>query len=144
MRYRLNSPDVVQEMIDGEVIVVHTVTGAYYSLADWGAAIWSDLLRGLDHRAIVERIAPEGDARRETVVAEIDLFIAELRTQRLIEPDESVSGAPPSEGPVSTDRNGPYVTPSIQKYSDMEELLLIDPIHEVDPAGWPVKPKGDV
>ena len=27
----------------------------------------------------------------------------------------------------------------MEKYDDMQELLLLDPIHEVDEAGWPVK-----
>jgi hypothetical protein len=27
--------------------------------------------------------------------------------------------------------------PLLNKYSDMQELLLLDPIHDVDEAGWP-------
>jgi hypothetical protein len=30
----------------------------------------------------------------------------------------------------------------LNKYSDMQELLLLDPIHDVDDAGWP-KPNPD-
>jgi hypothetical protein len=30
-----------------------------------------------------------------------------------------------------------YVPPVMNKHSDMQELLLLDPIHEVDEAGWP-------
>ena len=31
-----------------------------------------------------------------------------------------------------------FQSPEIQKFTDMEDLLLIDPIHEVDEeAGWP-------
>jgi hypothetical protein len=25
----------------------------------------------------------------------------------------------------------------LNKYTDMQDLLLLDPIHEVDAAGWP-------
>ena len=32
----------------------------------------------------------------------------------------------------------PYTAPAVQKYDDLEDLLLLDPIHEVDEAGWPV------
>ncbi len=32
-----------------------------------------------------------------------------------------------------------YVKPVLQRYSDYQELLLLDPIHEVlESAGWPV------
>ena len=27
--------------------------------------------------------------------------------------------------------------PRLDKYTDMQELLLLDPIHEVDERGWP-------
>jgi hypothetical protein len=30
-----------------------------------------------------------------------------------------------------------FVEPLLQKYTDMEEMLLLDPIHEVDEHGWP-------
>lgn len=32
MRYRLNTPTVISEIIDGEVIVIHLGTGKYYSI----------------------------------------------------------------------------------------------------------------
>ena len=30
-----------------------------------------------------------------------------------------------------------FEKPVLQKYSDMQDLLLLDPIHEVDEMGWP-------
>jgi hypothetical protein len=33
-----------------------------------------------------------------------------------------------------------YDAPSIQKYTGMEALLLIDPIHDTDDSGWPNRP----
>jgi hypothetical protein len=33
----------------------------------------------------------------------------------------------------------PYQEPKLGKYTDMQELLLLDPVHEVDEAGWPNK-----
>ena len=32
-----------------------------------------------------------------------------------------------------------YEHPVLQKYTDMEDLLLLDPIHDVDEAGWPAR-----
>ena len=32
---------------------------------------------------------------------------------------------------------GEYQAPSLEKYSDLQDLLLIDPIHEADESGWP-------
>jgi hypothetical protein len=30
-----------------------------------------------------------------------------------------------------------FSRPILTKYTDMKELLLLDPIHEVDETGWP-------
>jgi hypothetical protein len=29
--------------------------------------------------------------------------------------------------------------PLLRKYTDMRDLLLLDPIHDVDEQGWPVR-----
>jgi hypothetical protein len=36
----------------------------------------------------------------------------------------------------------PFVIPSLQAYRDMQDMLSLDPIHDVEAAGWPV-PKMD-
>ena len=45
-RLRVNSPNVMSETIEGEVIVINLATGSYYSLKDAGAAIWHALADG--------------------------------------------------------------------------------------------------
>lgn len=142
MRFRLNSPDVLQEKIEGEVIVVHVLTGNYYSLLGSGAAIWADILGGLDTETIIEKFLASGKENRDTVSAEVHRFLDELQDEQLIVVYEPGATVPPSSGEASSpDSLAPFEPPSLQKYSDMQELLLVDPIHEVDSAGWPVKPK---
>jgi hypothetical protein len=48
-----------------------------------------------------------------------------------------VEDAELSNGKPSDISGCEFVTPCLQKYTDMEELLLIDPIHEIDEVGWP-------
>ncbi len=33
---------------------------------------------------------------------------------------------------------GAFAPPRLQRYTDMQDLLLLDPIHDVDEVGWPV------
>ena len=46
-----------------------------------------------------------------------------------------------SDAPLSVDAykllSAKYESPQLEQYSDMSELLLLDPIHEVDEQGWP-------
>ncbi len=30
-----------------------------------------------------------------------------------------------------------FVTPELTRYTDIEDMLILDPIHEVDASGWP-------
>lgn len=140
MRFRLNSPDVLQERIEGEVIVVHVLTGSYYSLLGSGAAIWSDILRGVDAETIIDQFVASGSENRVTVSAEVHRFLGELWDEQLVvvyEPGATVAPVP-GDAPAP-DGLVPFEPPSLQKYSDMQEILLVDPIHEVDSGGWPMK-----
>ena len=52
---------------------------------------------------------------------------------------ESVD-APFGQALVEAGRARPEIvglTADLGKYTDMQELLLLDPVHEVDEAGWP-------
>ncbi len=72
-----------------------------------------------------------------TARSDVERFAQDLATERLVELDEaSDATAPAPLEPVAT--RLPYVAPTVQKYDDLEDLLLLDPIHEVDEAGWPV------
>jgi hypothetical protein len=35
----------------------------------------------------------------------------------------------------------PYISPVFYVYTDMKDLLLVDPIHEVDVSGWTHQPE---
>lgn len=36
-----------------------------------------------------------------------------------------------------------YFAPKLDIYTDMQELLLLDPVHDVDETGWPAQRKHD-
>ena len=38
--------------------------------------------------------------------------------------------------PLSADRRG-YEPPILNRYDDLQNLALLDPIHDVEEAGWP-------
>ena len=40
-RFKVNTPPVIHETLDGEVIVVNLDTGTYYSIPGTGAEIWT-------------------------------------------------------------------------------------------------------
>jgi hypothetical protein len=139
--FRVNSPQVVCETIDGEVVIVHLEKGYYYSLLNTGAEVWSRIERGIDSHSIIREITQVYDGSAEEIATAIEEFLEHLQREQLIIADATVES-------VSTDNNSPEIAeitnkrrfekPMLEKFTDMEDLLLLDPIHEVDvEAGWP-------
>jgi hypothetical protein len=138
--YRLNEPDVSSELFDGEVLAINLKTGHYFSVLETGILVWQLLVvQGgsvEDTAAALTRAFPdEADA-----ASDARAFVFTLEAAGLIVPTAMDAGralAPTSLGTPG----GAYHKPVLEKYTDMKELLLIDPIHEVDVhAGWPTKP----
>lgn len=129
MAYRINSPSVIHETIDDEVVIINLDKGHYYSLNGSGARIWTGLLSGAEPAEVAASF--EGDtAVAETGVLELT---TELEQEGLIVPVDGAGATGKLEGAVAM----PFEPAKLQRYSDMEELLLLDPIHEVDEQGWP-------
>jgi coenzyme PQQ synthesis protein D (PqqD) len=134
-RFRVNSQGIVHEMIDGEVVAINLDTGSYYGTDEVGAAIWQLLAGGAtlgDVTAAALQHFAGNPAEIEHGVAE---FVQRLVTEALIVPDEDgtavATPSVPTLGPT------PFRLPRLDRYDDMRDLLLADPIHEVEPSGWP-------
>jgi hypothetical protein len=122
------SAGVIFKDFGEETVVANLDTGIFYSLGGSAPALWEMLVAG----HTVQRIAV---AFGNIDVAPIDEFVASLTTERLL---ASATGAP-SQGELTA--QGPFVTPSIERFDDLQGLLLIDPIHDVSEAGWPLRPE---
>ena len=133
MRYRLNDRDLVSEVLDGEVIVIHLQSGTYYSTLASGADIWNALLSGRTVEEIADWLARGADDERVRIAAEVAQFVSELLAENLILSTDS----DPIRRPDDLGTAAEFVTPELRKYTDMQELLLVDPIHEVTEEGWP-------
>jgi hypothetical protein len=138
--FEINAPDVVHEVIDGEAIMINMTTGSYYSLDGVGAAVWESLQQGpASSASIAAALQPAFDAEDRLLEAEIAKFLQELRVEGLLRP---ATAAPVSPRPLQVEPQ-PFSTPVLHKYTDLEALLLIDPVHDVTTQGWPNLNKTD-
>lgn len=136
MRYRVNAPQVIHETIDDETIVIHLDSGNYYSLRGTGAEIWSLLALSLPPDHVVSELLRRHDGDSDKVRTSVDQLVEELCGDELLVPDEG-EPAPTPDLPEAGART-PFEPPQFERFSDMQHLIAIDPIHEVDPArGWP-------
>ena len=141
-KFRINSPKVVHEMIDGEVVIVNLDRGDYYSLVKAGADIWEELTKGIARVDILENMVARYDTSREDMESAINELIEKLQLEELIviEQTDELNTSNATNKQIETNANKEkfsFEKPTLQKYTDMEELLALDPIHEVDEMGWP-------
>jgi Coenzyme PQQ synthesis protein D (PqqD) len=144
MRYRGNRPRVINETIDGEAIMIDLTTGSYYSLDRVGGEAWAILEASATVEDIVAELGRRYDADPAEIRRGIDDLLQRLVAEELVVPcddGEPFQAAP--AGPLPAGRR-PFQSPRLEKFTDMQDLILLDPVHEVDSRGWPHLPDENV
>jgi hypothetical protein len=69
--------------------------------------------------------------------------VGELEREDLIVPRSTANGSVDLGGLVEAPPAGvSFRAPRLEKHTDMQDLILLDPVHEVDPQrGWPHVPE---
>ena len=143
-RFRVNTPTVTHETIDGEAVIINLDSGNYYSLVEVGSFIWGLVEKGASASEVQQAVLQTYQGDAPDIDEGVQELLAQLQQENLIVP---VDGAAALDLTEVLSSNNSHEKPSfnpplLQKYSDMQELLLLDPIHDVDETGWP-KPNPD-
>jgi hypothetical protein len=143
--YRVASAEIVSDVIDGETVLVDLANGSYYTANATGGVIWSLVVRGLSGDQAVAELARRFLGDEAAIRSGCAAFIARLCAEGLLLPaangEQVHSSGAMADPPLPA--GAPVAEPKLTKYTDMEDLLSLDPIHEVDEMGWPhVKPSG--
>ncbi|MEO7361504.1 MAG: PqqD family protein [Gemmatimonadaceae bacterium] len=116
--------DVAGKVIDGEAIIMNLTNGAYYSVDAVGAVVWQWIDEEQNVSTILERLHAAFPQSAGAISTEVQLFVDQLLDDGLVQ--EGSSGFP---SPVDSDLKIPatYSTPALQKYTEMADLLALDP-----------------
>jgi hypothetical protein len=140
---RINLDKVAHETIDGEVIIINLDTGTYYNLVDVALDIWHGLEVGATVDQIVDALCGvygiTTDASREAV----DGFLASLLAEEILAPAEDAAEPPPAPFQLADRTAMTFTPPVLTTHTNMSDLLMLDPIHDVDEQGWPSAPPLD-
>lgn len=142
MRYRINAPHVIAETMGGETIIVHLATGCYFNLAGSAPEVWDALVSGETSAQILRRLEVAYDATSEALGTAVEQLVAELAAEELIVPDPDGEASSATAPPPAGGERKPFVAPSVAKFTDMQDIILLDPVHEVDARGWPYQQAG--
>ena len=144
-RFRVNTPMVTHETIDGEAVIINLDSGNYYSLVDAGSFIWELIEQGASTSELQNLVAQTYHGDAADIDRGVQDLLVQLQEENLIVPVEGAASFDVTQlnQPTNGHEKPSFNPPSLNKYSDMQELLLLDPIHDVDEAGWP-KPNPDI
>ncbi len=132
------NPEMFAEAFDGESVLIDIRRGLYFSLSGAATVVW----RLFESARIPEEvIAAIGVASPDLDASTIAKAIDAMRDHELL-----ISAGTTDAGAVALPLDpgeGPFEAPGVQVFSDLAELIALDPVHEVNAsAGWPTRPAG--
>jgi len=135
--FRANSPNVIHETIEGEVILIDLKTGTYYSLRDAGAAVWQAIEQGAGEDGIAAELRSRYEGSESEIRDAVRQLLAQLEGEGLIRAEGEAGPAAMPSAAGNGDGRLPFAAPVLEKHTDMQDLILLDPVHEVGAEGWP-------
>lgn len=136
MHYRINLPRIAHETLDNETIIIDFDTGTYYSLQDTSHWIWHLLEKMLSVEEIIDQTTTCFTGEQEEMEAAVRQFVGKLAQAELI---VKTTAPLAKTSPLLAVHQGPFTPPLLEEHSDIQDLLLLDPIHEVSKQGWPMR-----
>jgi hypothetical protein len=132
--YVRNTESVTSETFDEDTVLINFLTGTYFSLRGSAPLIWRLLQTATSLDEILASVGGDTGDARDSVRAMLDTLIAE-NCVHSVEVDEAEIGRSNSRTLV------PYTAPIVETFHDLQELIVVDPVHEVDEIdGWPHRP----
>lgn len=135
-RYRVRGDHIIHRLIDDEIILVDLHSGIYYSTRNSGSEIWQLVVAGATLSQILEALVARYGASADSLEPSVVRFVQRLVDEGLVESVTNPTSVTPRLE-IDWSNVTTFAAPELECYSDMQDLLLVDPIHDVDEAGWP-------
>lgn len=124
-QFEIAHSDIVHEDFGGDLVILNLASGQYFGLNSSGALLWTALTSGRPIASI------GADPAASATVSE---FADKLVAMNLIIASDEPTCEKFEPVPLSE-------APQIEVYDDLSDLIVADPIHDVDAEfGWPKAP----
>lgn len=133
--YRTDVRDAASELFERELVIANYGSGIYYSLSETATLIWQGLRHGLSVAQVAAWLE-QHFAGTPTIADEVRAFADRLLAEGLVIEVE----APVELGELPAIAASTWTEPRLERFDDLQELLLLDPVHDVSEPGWPHRP----
>ena len=127
--------NIVAEEFDGETVLIDVSRGLYFSLQGAATELWKAFAEPRTEADVLETLCGQ--------LSGCDRAGLASSLQKMHECQLLVAADASTPGPAShyTASSASFSPPVVEVYSDLADLIAIDPVHEVDAtAGWPMRP----
>lgn len=133
--YKLSSTHIAVEKFDDEAVILDLRSGKYFSLSQSATLVLEEVLNGVAVENLIEYFLDVDFATQD----DVDSFIELTLSHDLIVRFDGVAETFPSDEFAAKLRTCAEPL-KMDVYDDLADLVLADPIHEVEEqAGWPIR-----
>ena len=127
-RLRINEEEIAAQIIDAEAVLINLGTGMYYTMDGTGCEVWAMIERRLTLAEMSHALAVRYAVAPAAVLNDLQRLAGELLEEGLVrltpEAGDTGIGEPLSAlSPAAS----PYAPPNLCRYTDMAEVLALDP-----------------
>ena len=134
-RYRANEPRIVHETLDGQALIMDMGVGTYFSCDGVSSEAWTALTNGATPAELAAWLSGEYGIDSASADRDVTRFVDALVADAVVVErgmlDPAAELFPPSGA------SGPYEGLAVERFTDLADLILLDPVHDVTEAGWP-------
>ncbi|WP_428662569.1 PqqD family protein [Runella sp.] len=134
--YQIATRGISFDHFEDETVAVNLPRGNYYSLRFTADFIFRQLVSGNNAEKVAVALTLIYDVEYKEALKAANQFIDQLLVEELLKEAEA-------EGEieiVQLDEKKEFTFPVLEIFDDMQEMLVLDPVHDVDSTqGWPLK-----
>jgi len=125
-RLQANTDIAAWRIVDGEAVIVHAVSSAYYGLNETGTFIWETMLRmPVASHDIADRVSARFGVTGDSIRDEVEAFLRSLEAEGLAcEATASPPAAATDSSSAPSGAVGTFVPPRLSRFGELEQLVL--------------------
>lgn len=116
--------DIAADVLDGEAIIINLATGSYYAMNNVGGLVWRSIEQQCSLDEIAARVSEHYEVSIERARTDLLTLSAQLLEEGVVQISDATGAAGVTAPPT---QRLPYEPPGLSAYSDMRNLLAMDP-----------------
>lgn len=135
----INTEQVSSEIFGEEAVVVNFMTGKYFGMTGSAPVIWQLFETPVTRDDVINSLKGL-HGKTDELIEQVKTFIDVLLQENLIIYAGELPGENSHSKAIILNPDILKLPPVIEIFDDLQELIVLDPIHDADPErGWPAQ-----